>query len=140
MKDFKVISIDRFTRRVTLIPPFPPRAITGIEKLIQTVVLAILSTPGRNMFYVEQGSGLMSLIGDNFDPSDPSEMLSRISERVEKIREEIIENQNGLENENASERLADLQVASADTGVQIGEINVKLRLISEAGDQTSIVL
>lgn len=140
MDDFKIIRIDSRTRRVTINPSMPPRKVTGLEKLIQVVVLALLNDVGRNVFDPDQGSGLPSLIGSNINPNDPTEALADVTERIEKIREEIIENQNNLENEDSTERLADLQILSVDTGVNIDEIIVKLRLVSEAGDQTTIAL
>lgn len=140
MDDFRVIRIDEITRRVTIAPPSPPRKVSGIDKLIQIVVLALLNDPGRNVFNPDQGSGLPSLIGTNINPADPTEAIAEVTERIEKIKDEILENQNTLENEELTERLADLQVISVDTGVQIDEVIVQLRLISEAGDTTTITI
>lgn len=140
MDDFRIIRIDPRTRKVTISPSIPPRKVTGLEKLIQVVVLALLNDVGRNVFDPDQGSGLPSLIGSNINPNDPTEALADVTERVEKVREEILENQNNLENEDSTERLADLQILSVDTGVNIDEIIVNLRLVSEAGDQTTIAL
>ena len=141
MDDFKVIKIDERTRRVTIEPNLiNPKKVSGLKKLIQVVILAIFNDPGRNVFTPSAGSGLPSLIGSNINPADPTEALADVTERLEKIRDEILENQNTLENEESSERLADLQVLSVDTGVQIDEVIVKLKLISEAGNQTTILL
>ncbi len=140
MDDFKVVQIDEITRKVTISAGFTPKKVAGVDKLIQIVVLAILNDPGRNAFYPEQGSGIPSLIGTNINPNDPTEALADVSERIEKIRDEILENQNGLENEELTERLSDLQVLSVETGVQIDEVIVKLKLTSEAGNTTTIVI
>jgi phage baseplate assembly protein W len=140
MDDFKIISIDERTRRVTIKPGIVPKKVSGIDKLIQIVIMAIYTDPGRNVFSPDQGSGLPSLIGTNINPADPTEALADVTERIEKIRDEILENQNALENESSTERLADLQVLSIDTGVQIDEVIVELKLISEAGGQTTLVL
>lgn len=140
MNDYKVIRIDERTRKVTINPPFPPKKISGIDKLIQTVVLAIFNTPGRDVFNPERGSGLPDLIGTNFNPNDPQEATAEVTERIEKIREEIIEDQNALTEESPSELLADLQVLSVDTGINIDSLEVELRLISQSGQSSTIVL
>lgn len=140
MKEFQVIYTDPATRRVTIKPPMPPRIITGIDKLIQIVVLALFNDPGRNVFDPGQGSGLLALIGANMNPNDPTEVIALVTERIEKIKEEILENQNSIINEDPTERLSDIQVLSVETGTQIDEVAVKLRLISEAGNSTTIVI
>ena len=140
MNDYQIIRIDPTTRRVTINPPNPPKQISGLNKLIQIIVLAIYNDPGRSVFNPDKGSGLPSLIGANVGASDNSEVLSLISERLEKIREEIIEEQSGLEFEDLEEKLSDLQVVNIDTGVQIDEVIVRLKLITEAGTETSLVI
>ena len=85
MDDFRVISIDERTRQITLTPGVSPKKISGLEKLVQIVYLAILNDPGRNVFTPEQGSGLPSLIGTNINPNDPQEALADVTERLEKI-------------------------------------------------------
>ena len=140
MADYQVISIDEVTRRVSITPPFPPRKVEGIFNLIQIVVLAIYNSPGRNVFTPERGSGLPALIGTNLGGSDPTEAIALVTERIEKIKDEIIEEQNSLRRQRPSERLSDLEVVSVDSGSQIDEIVVKLRLISEAGDITTIAI
>lgn len=140
MSDFRVYQVDELTGRVRIEAGGVPKKVSGLEKLIQIVLLAIFNDPGRNVFTPNQGSGLPSIIGSNFNPNDPLESLADVTERIEKIRVEILENQNNLVNEELTERLLDLQVLSVETGFQIDEIIVKLKLISEAGSSTTIVI
>lgn len=140
MQDFKVITIDPNTRRVSIEPPFPPQKVSGIDKLIQIVTLALYNVPGRNVFEPDQGSGLPALIGTNISANDPNEAIALVSEKIDKIREEIISNQNGLINELPSERLSDLRVLNVDSGDNAGEINISIRLVSESGSETTITL
>jgi phage baseplate assembly protein W len=137
MEDFKVFTIEE-DGRVILRPPETPVKISGKDKLIQIVLLALLTNPGRNVNYPERGSGLPSLIGTNIDPSDPTELLSDVSERIEKIRDEILDAQSTLKNETPSERLRDLILLNVDVGEQIDDVFVKFRVVSEAGDEIDL--
>ena len=139
--DYKVIKIDPETRVVTLDPPVVPKYVTGLEKLVQIVYLALMNTPGRSAMYPDQGSGLKELIGQsNTSADDPSEILGIVSERVEKIKEEILENQNSLENEDPSERLVDFTALNVEQGANIDQVVVKFRLVSEAGDEANFAI
>ena len=140
MEDFKVFSVDPETNRVTLTPPLDPVRVSGKHKLIQIVLLALLTDPGRNVSYPARGSGIPSLIGSNIDPEDPTEVLGDISERLEKIKDEIIDSQSALKNETPSERLQDLLVLNVDVGTQIDEVVVKFRIVSEAGDEIDLTV
>lgn len=139
-QEYQVIKIDERTRKVTVDPPFPPKEITGIDKLIQVVVLAILNDPGRSVFDPERGSGIPSMIGTNFDPNDPQDSISRVSERIDKIKDEIITDQHVLTNEDLSELLADLEITNVDTGLNIDSLEVELSLISQSGASANVVI
>lgn len=139
MEDFKVFTVEE-NNKVVLKPPLLPEKVSGKDKLIQIVLLALLTNPGRNVNYPERGSGLPSLIGSNIDPNDPTEVLSDVSERIEKIRDEIIDAQSALINETPSERLQDLVLVNVDIGDSIDEVMVKLRVVSEAGDELDLTV
>jgi hypothetical protein len=135
MEDYKVIKIDPITRIVTLEPSIPPVKITGLEKLVQLTYLAIMNSPGRNVLNPEDGGGLVDMIGQyNLDSVDISEVLSEVTQRIEKIKEEILEYQTNLEVEDPSERLQEFTALTVEQGTNIDTIVVKFRLISEAGE------
>lgn len=135
MDDLKVINVDPITRVVTLAIPNPPEYVSGLMKLVQIVVLALLNSPASNATYYEDGSGLPQLIGQyNMSSSDPSDILSDISERVEKVKEEIISHQTSLTGEDPSERLTDFSAVNIEQGVNIDSAVVEFRVISEGGD------
>ena len=135
MEDYKVIKIDEITRIVSLEPPFPPVKVTGLEKLVQMVYLAIMNSPGRSALAPGDGGGLVDMIGQwNIDSVDISEVLAEISERIEKIKDEILEYQTNLELEDPSERLQDIVALTIEQGTNIDQVVVKFRLVSEAGE------
>jgi hypothetical protein len=139
MEDFKVFTIEE-NNRVVLKPPTSPERVSGKNKLIQIVILALLNDPGRDVNYPERGSGLPSLIGSNIDFNDPTEVLADVSERIEKIRDEIIDAQSTLKNETPSERLQDLILINVDVGDNIDDVMVKIRVVSEAGDEIDLTV
>lgn len=139
MDDFKIFTLEE-NNRLVLKPPATPTKVSGKDKLIQIVLLSLLTDPGRNVSYYANGSGLPSLVGSNIDPSDPTEVLSDVSERIEKARDEIIDAQSSLKNETPSERLQDLILINVDIGDQIDEIFVKIRIVSEAGDELDLTI
>lgn len=140
MEDYKIYTADKITGRITMIPPSPPKKVSGLEKLVQIVLMGIYNNPGRSAMHPEQGSGIASLINSNISVEDPMEVLAAISERIEKIKDEILENQGELENEDPSERLRDLIVRNVETGVNIDEVIVKFKVVSEAGDEANLVV
>lgn len=141
MEDFKVYTRDPSTGAVTLVPPSIPTRISGRDKLVQTVILALLNNPGRNVLYPERGSGLPGLIGQsNLNPSDPTEIIASVSERIERVKDEIIDSQSTLENETPSERLQELLLVNVESGTQIDEVVVILRVVSEAGDEIDLTI
>lgn len=141
MAEYRVIKIDPITRVITLDPTLNPEIITGLEKLVQITYLALLNSPGRSAMYPEGGGALKDLIGQyNISSIDPTEALGEISERIEKIKEEILENQNTLENQDPSERLADFAALNIEQGTNIDQVVVKFRLISEAGDVANFAI
>lgn len=138
MEDFKVFTIEE-NGRVVLRPPSLPEKVSGKDKLVQIVIMALLTDPGRNVNYPERGSGLPSRIGSNINPNDPTEALADASERIEKIRDEIIDAQSTLKNETPSERLQDLILLNVEFGEQIDEEYIKIRVVSEAGDELDLI-
>lgn len=140
MDDYRVYTRNSTTGRVTLEVPMPPQKVSGLDKLIQIVLLALLNDPGRSAFYPKEGSGLPSLIGSNVSSEDSTEVIAEASEKVDKIEAEILESQSELENEDPSERLREIIILNAESGVNIDEILVKLKVISEAGDESNLVI
>jgi len=140
MDDFKVYTRDPITGQVTLEVPNPPQKISGLDKLVQVVILALLNDPGRSAFYPTNGSGIPSLVGSNISSEDQTEVLAEISSKVDKIEEEILDSQSDLENEDPSERLREIIVLNAETGVNIDEVLLELRVVSESGEEINLVV
>ena len=141
MDDLKVINIDPNTRIVTIGMSNPPEEVSGLMKLVQIVVLALFNSPGRSGQYPHDGSGIPQMIGQyNLSAEDSTEILADISERVEKVREEIIAHQAPLVFEDRSERLADFSAVSVEQGSNIDSAMVRFKVISEGGDVANFAI
>lgn len=135
--DIQVIDIDQASRRVYF--ALRPKKVTGISKLIQVVVLSLLTVPGRDVLDPDKGGGLPALVGSNIDPNDSTEIFGEVVQRVKKSQKEIIEAQVGL-NEDPEERLQELQIVSITQGASADEVFVKIRVINEAGRTADVVM
>jgi len=139
MDDLRLYTIDA-NGRVSFTPPPVPQKASGMALLLQIVLLALFTTPGRNVFNPERGGGIMDLVGSNIDPDDDTEIIADITQRLEKIKAEIISSQSILVEEPSSSKLRDLQVVRIERGTNIDELMVKFRIISEAGETFQMIV
>lgn len=135
--DLQVIDVDQVTRKVFL--AVSSKTVTGIYKLIQIVVLALLNTPGKDVLDPQKGGGFLSLIGSNIDPNDSSSVYADIAYRVSKVEDEIISNQIGLSGPKA-EKLQELRLLDITKGETEDEYLVKIRIISQEGRSSDITV
>lgn len=130
MSDISIIDIDPSTGRVSF--KVTHKAISGIQKLVQVVVLSLLNSPGKDVLDPAKGSGIPSMIGMNFDASDTQELTAEIVQRVKKTQREVQLDQIGLQL-SSEERLRDIQIISVKQGNSVDELLITLRIINEAG-------
>jgi hypothetical protein len=116
-----------------------PKVITGINKLVQIVVLSLLEIPGYDVLDPAHGSGIPSMIGDNIDAEDISAVKGEIARKIKKTQSEVIRSQVGL-NCPLDEKLIDLKILNISQGESIDEIMVRIRVISAAGKAANVVL
>jgi len=135
--DISLLKIDDSTRRVTL--QLGSKAVTGLTKLLQIVVLSLLNNPGRDILDPDRGAGIRDMIGLNFDPTDLSEILSELTRRIRKSEREILSDQVGL-NAPSSEKLREIKIISVAPGAALDEIAARIRIINELGQQSDVVL
>ena len=135
--DISLLKIDESTRRVTL--QVGSKAVTGLTKLLQIVVLSLLNNPGRDILDPDRGAGIRDMIGMNFDPTDLTEILAELTQRIRKSEKEILADQVGL-NVISSEKLREIKIISVSPGDALDEIAARIRIINELGQQSDVVL
>lgn len=135
--DLSVLYIDPSSSRVSL--RLSHNIVKGLKKLLQTVILGLLNTPGKDILDPETGGGIPEIVGYGFDVTDLTEIVTEVTRRVRKIETEIINDQIGLEIE-PSERLQEIQIISIAPGEALDEIDIKIRVENELGQQIDVVL
>lgn len=135
--DISLIQVDEKTRRVSL--SLSSKSINGMTKLVQSVVLSLLNTPGKDILDPERGAGIPEMIGTNFDPSDLTEVLSEVTRRVKITENEIINDQIGQEL-SSSEKLKEVKIVRVGPGEALDEVLVRLRIINDLGQQSDVVI
>jgi len=133
MSDIQQIYIDPITRKVIF--KTVARVITGIDELIQVVVLSVINSPGKDPLDYERGGGLAELIGYNI--TDMAELYAEVARRVTFTEREIIERQAGT-NIEAEAKLKNINLLEVTEGDTIDEIFVKLEIINELGRTAKI--
>jgi len=135
--DIQLFTVNPTTNRIEW--GVVPKVITGINKLIQIVVLALLEVPGYDVLDPADGSGIPALLGMNVYVDDISSAKGEIARGIKKIQSEIIKYQVGL-NCTADEKLSDIKILNITQGEASDEILVKLRVVSAAGKAANVVL
>lgn len=136
--DFPIVSFDPATGLASIGIPKSPRPLRGIDKLVQIVVIALLKNLGQDVFTPNEGSGLRSLIGQ-FNYTDSAEIKAEVLQRVNKVNDEILRNQTDL-SVPATEKLRQLRVLEIAVDVSQSQAALRLRVISEAGQTTDVLV
>jgi phage baseplate assembly protein W len=137
LMDISLLKVDETTRKVTL--QLGSKTVTGLTKLTQIVVLSLLNSPGRDILDPDRGSGIPDMVGMNYDPLDLSEVVSDLTSKIRKSETEIRLDQVGL-NSPASERLREIKVIYVRPGESLDEVEARIRIINELGQQSDVVL
>lgn len=136
--DFPLITFNKDTGIAELGMPANPRPYRGIDKLVQIVVIAIFKNQQQDVFSPVEGSGLRALIGQ-FNYADPEEVQVEVLTRLKKVQDEIVQNQANT-NYPSSEKLKELKVLKIVTDPISANTAVNIRVISEAGQSTDVVV
>lgn len=136
--DFPLINFDPTTGIATVGIPTVPRRLTGINKLVQVVVIAVLKNGGQAVIDPEQGSGLRAMIG-YFNYTTPTEVQVEVLKRIKLIEQQIISNQANFSLQ-SSEKLTSLKVLQVATDPVTGATAVKIKVNNQAGQSTTLVV
>lgn len=110
-----------------------PLAAKGLDKLIQIVTMALLSSPGRDIFNPKGGAGLIDILPKGANQSTEEGVLSDVSISLMRVEDEIKAAQNE-EEEDPRARLASLLLISVQFDLPNAKWEVAVRLTSEAGE------
>lgn len=121
---------DPSTGRLRLGMPRPPEEVSGIDLLVQIVVLLFLNNGGRSIFSPGRAGGLRNYIGFNHDPDDPSEIFADMRLITSRVEQMVLEEQVQT-NRPPSERLLGLRVIDIIPDETQLEIELQVQVINE---------
>lgn len=136
--DFQMVVFDPNTGLASLQIPTVPRKISGIEKLVQIVVLTLLKNGGRDVFEPEVGSGLRGAIGQ-YNFTEGEEVKNLVVQRIRAIEQQIIGFQAG-EMISPTEKLKRLEVLGVGFDPATYQTLVKVQVFSEAGQSRNVMI
>jgi len=136
-QDIKIVEVDQTTGLVSFKVSSQP--VTGMDLLIQLVILSLLNIPGHDVLDLDDGGGIPEMVGMNIDASDSTEVVAEASRRIKKTQVEIVNAQAGL-NIDAEQKLREIYINGISQGNTIDEVLIKIRIVNEAGRITDIVV
>ena len=127
--DIKVVQKDPVTDTLSIGIPRPPQYISGIDLLVQIIVIELLSSPGRDILNPGGGGNLRSLIGANVNFDDESEIFAEIAMMVSATERNIKQFQEAY-GRPANEKLARLDLVDLVPDEENLQLEVILRATS----------
>lgn len=136
--DFQIINYDKETGLASLGIPPVPRKISGIEKLVQVVVLTLLKNGGRDIFEPDVGSGLRAAIGQyNFTEGD--EVKNLVVQRIRAVEQQILSFQAGAL-VSPAEKLKRLEILGVAFDEATFQTLIRIQVFSEAGQNRDVIV
>ncbi len=135
--DLKVIQRDPITQKISFSFGKNFEFIDGIEELIQIFIINLYSIPGKNIFFPNEGGGVLELLGSNVDLNDKTSLISAIKQMIEKTKNEIMERQENIENKEL--KLKNVTLYHIDNGFSSDEIEITIQIENEKGQMTKFI-
>ena len=106
---------------------------TGLSALVQRVVKLLLTTPGTNVVYPEEGVGVLSLLGTN--SADLGDLTSRVSSLIEGVQSYLLDDPNYF-NLPTSEQLTDIAIDALLWDRETQTVRLDVRINAQDGNST----
>jgi phage baseplate assembly protein W len=116
-----------------------PRIFSGVHKLAQSISKVLLTAPGSDRYSPELGSGLLTSLNSPVGRNELEEARRDISISVSVLEDRLIAAQTGLTLP-ADEKLQSLDIVLIDFDFSDGGWDIRLRVVSEAGNSVSVNL
>lgn len=136
--DFPLIYFDPDNGVASIGIPPVARPLRGLSKLVQVVVLGILKNGGQDVLTPSEGSGIRALLGQ-YNYTESSEIKIEILQRLRKVESQIIVNQESVALP-SDEKLREIKVLNIVSDPTTGSTAVRLQVINEAGQSTTVVV
>jgi len=137
--DVQLVKRDPITGVLTIGMSRPPSYVSGINFLVQIVVLEILSSPGRDINDPGGGANLRSLVGANVAFDDESEVFAEVKMIIKTAETNIKERQNNA-NRPSNEQLAKLELLDIVPDEENLQLEIILRIVSMDQQDTQAIV
>jgi len=109
--------------------------VSGIQKLIQSVVKILLSIPGTNRFSPEEGAGLVQKLSINLSEASSSAISTAVSQCIQTVQDQIQDSQAGNKDLSMDEKLRSLSLNRLSFNRTSGEVTASVLLTTYAGQE-----
>ncbi|MEN6550203.1 MAG: hypothetical protein ABFE07_29515 [Armatimonadia bacterium] len=137
-RDIRVVIPNRYNYAISTSTNLP-RPASGIDSLVQLVVKAIKTTPGRDLFSPNTGMGLKGLLPPVSAQIEDQAARSEVAKGLLKISEEIKSAQSDP-NLKAEEKLESLDLLDVNFDPQQGLWDIRVQVVSAAGTAATLGL
>lgn len=138
--DLKVLSTAALTKTdatVVLGLTKPSRTIAGIDRLIQSFLLVLLTTPGSDIFSPSSGGGAMSIVGRN-TTKDGVGVAADLAQAIEKTKQEILRLQSSGMVIPPSEKLLSCSLDAVEFNPDSSVLGARVLLQNMLGDSAQV--
>lgn len=135
-KDIRVVIPNRYNYAISTSTNLP-RPAQGLDNLVQLVVKAIKTTPGRDLFAPERGMGLKGLLPPVPAQIEDQAARAEVAKGLLKISEEIKSDQSDP-NLKPEEKLESLELLDVSFDVTQGLWDIRVQVISAAGTSADL--
>lgn len=137
-RDVRVVIPNRYNYAISTSTNLP-RPAKGLDSLVQLVVKAIKTTPGRDLFAPANGMGLKGLLPPVPAQIEDQAARSEVAKGLLKISEEIKAGQ-ADPNLKAEEKLESLELLDVTFDPQQGLWDIRVQVVSAAGSTADLGL
>lgn len=139
MSDIRIVSRDPDTGVLSIGISRPPQYVSGIDLVVQAVVLDLLASTGRDIVEPQAGGNLRSLIGSSVEFDDEAEIYAEIRLMVTNTERNIIQLQN-TSSRPANEKLARLDLIDVVPDEQNSQVEIILRIVTLDQQDTEAIV
>jgi phage baseplate assembly protein W len=137
--DIKVVTRDAATGVLSIGIPRPPQFVSGIDLLVQVVVIELMTSPGRDIIDPASGGNIRSLIGANVAFDDEGEIFAEVKMMVSTAEANIKRKQASVARP-ANEKLGRLELVDLVPDEVNAQLEVILRVVSLDQQDTEAIV
>jgi len=112
---------------------------SGIEALLQVVVINLFTDPGTDALAPTRGGGFFKALRTLGSISDKSAVAVRLQATISRVEKQVLEDQDKYALP-STERLASLRLDGVTTDPTLHSVNVAIHITNEAGQSESLAL